>query len=39
MGHYSIRPERSHYDFEWEQDKSTSFSHYTAQRLMRYIVK
>ena len=32
MVHYRIRLERSENDFEWEQDKSTSFSHYTAKR-------
>ena len=32
MGCYGIRLERSQYDFEWEQDKSTSFSHNTAKR-------
>ena len=30
LGCYRIRQERSQYDFKWEQDKSTSFSHYTA---------
>ena len=32
MGCYKITLQRSEYDFKWEQDKSTSFSHDTTYR-------